>query len=161
MNKKNKTIFYKTYLLGDKGRRWTRLVALAEPPPVVEALPVACNFDGQELDAHDQNAVLLRGVRVHVRPDQREEVVVVQLVELVDERAPELLARGRLHLVLVNLAHVELGKVLAERGVDLIVERGQAELAGIGTAQELRRTISSESAWRDIRPEDNCTLTLK
>lgn len=46
-------------------------------PPVVESLSVAGDFDGQELNADDENAVLLRRVRVHVLADQREEVVVV------------------------------------------------------------------------------------
>ena len=107
-------------------------------PPVVETLSVAGDFDGQELDANDQDAVLLGSVCVHVAPDEGEEVVVVQLVEFVDETSPQFLAIRRLHLVLVQLADIKVGKVLPEGVVDLVIEGRQVEFAGVGTAQELK-----------------------
>lgn len=114
------------------------LIFRLQEPTVVHSLSVTRDLDGQELNAHDQNAVLLRRIPVHILPNQGEEVVVVQLVEFVDKGPPQFLALRRLHLVLIQLPHVHLGKVLAEGTVDLVIEWRKSEFTGVGTAEKLR-----------------------
>lgn len=107
-------------------------------PLIVHAFSVAGDLDGQELDADDEYAVLLSGLCVHVGPDECEEVVVVQLIEFVDERSPQLLSFSRFQLVLVQLADIKPGKVLAEGAVDLVIEGRQPQFPWVGTAQKLK-----------------------
>lgn len=82
------------------------------------------------MHANRKYCLILAVLELGVCPDDGAVVVVIDpLLVGVDELAPSLLALLALHLVLVNCClWVELGKVLLEVFVDLIVELGEAEL---------------------------------
>lgn len=87
------------------------------------------DLNGIELHAHCENSSLLCVVCLRASPHHGAEVEVLHLLlVLVDEVAPPLLAGLALHLVLVyGGGCVEVGELLLEVLVDLIVNLGEAQ----------------------------------
>lgn len=103
----------------------------------VQSLPG--DFEGVKLHTHGKDRAVLIIVLLGVGTDQGAEVEVVDLLLVHgDELAPSLFALLTLHLVLVDgLAHIDLGKVLLEVLVDLVIVLGETELGTLDRLEDL------------------------
>jgi hypothetical protein len=105
-------------------------VVVSHAPIPAGRLSLPSDFDGVELHAHCKYGLVLTILEFGVGPDNGAVIEVVHLLVVGhDKLAPLLFARLALHLLLVDCGfRVEIGKVLLEVFVDLIVELGQPQL---------------------------------
>jgi hypothetical protein len=136
-------------------------------------LSLPSDFDGVELHAHCEYGLVLTILKLGVGPNNGAVVEVVHLLIVGhDELAPSLFARFTLHLLLVNCGfRVEVGELLLEVFVDLIIELGEAQLGAGHFLEDLpvcldvlyncRRPLEAEGhGWRQSTFHGKCLLDL-
>lgn len=96
------------------------------PDGVIVALPVAADFDGEELDASHKDGIILRVILLGINANEGCKAVVLDLVlKFLAKGSPFLLCLLVFKILLHQLLNVEVGKLFSKGVVNKVVLWGE------------------------------------